>query len=165
MSDDKSGVELKQAQALVDQDLVPEMEKLDAEAQSKFLSMAQAQGWSPSQADWIAKLAQQPFLQAVVDGTPGQKALQDSFAAACRRLSIGYYENAIAEGKNVYTAFLTVIDLERQVTERRGDTPLRYPDAVLMQACEAAQIAADRDLSTEDQIAAGFVVLNGTVTH
>ena len=32
-------------------------------------------------------------------------------------------EMILDEGKNRYTAFLTVIDLEKQVAERRGDAP------------------------------------------
>ncbi|MGU3496943.1 hypothetical protein ACLBXM_23110 [Xanthobacteraceae bacterium A53D] len=155
MSDDKKSPEQEQAE----QELAPALEKLAGRTRELILERAKVEGWSPSQADWLDKLAKQPLLEAVTNGTPLAEALEASYGEARRRLTVGYYNNALDEGKNIYTAFMTVIDLERQLAERRGEEPAAYPDAILMQACEAAEQASEKGLDAEDQIGAGFAVI------
>lgn len=136
--------------------LTETLRELDALSRQKILEAAAAEGWSDSQAHWLDILAKQTLFQEIADGKPTIEALNDAYATARRRLAVGYFENALNEGKNRITAFLTVVDLERQIAERRGDTPPDYPDAVLMAACEVVEAAAAQGLPSEQQIAAGF---------
>lgn len=136
--------------------LTENLRELDAVSRQKILEAAAAEGWSDSQAHWLDILAKQTLFQEIVDGKPTIEALNDAYATARRKLTVGYFENALNEGKNRITAFLTVIDLERQIAERRGDTPPDYPDPVLIAACEVVEAAAAQGLSSEQQIAAGF---------
>jgi len=59
----------------------------------------------------------------------------------------------------IYRTFLAVIDLDRQLAERRGDTLAAYSDESLMRACGAVVAAAEAGQPSEEQIAAGFGVL------
>ncbi|MDQ1080077.1 hypothetical protein [Pseudoroseomonas cervicalis] len=135
------------------------LRKLDALSREQILARARLEGWSESQAGWLNVLAKEPLVQAVVDGTPPEQAIQDAYLQARRRLTVSYFENALNEGKNRITAFLTVIDLEKQLAERRGDKPPAYPDTVLMAACGAVEQAAMAGRATEEQVAAGFDML------
>ncbi|MEN5084701.1 hypothetical protein ABE438_19630 [Bosea sp. TWI1241] len=148
--------EIAAYKAKLERELDPVAKELDASSRKQILAAAKAEGWSDSQADWLDKLAKQPLFQAVADGVPGEEALQQAYGIARRKLAAGYFDNALDEGKNLYTAFLTVVDLEKQIAERRGDTPPDYPDAILFEACRAVERAAAEGLSTEDQIATGF---------
>ena len=132
---------------------------LSETAREQILAMAQIEGWSDSQADWLDTLAKQPLFQMVADGVPGSAALEKAFAIARRQLTVGYFDHALDEGRSRDTAFLTVIDLEKQVTERRGAPAPDYPDAILMEACRAVEAAADAGAASENQIAAGFAVI------
>lgn len=140
-------------------ELTSAAEQLEATTREHILARAAAEGWSPSQATWLDIIAKQPLLQAVADGTPLLTALEQAYADARRTLTTGYFNNALDEGKNRYTAFLTVIDLEKQLAERRGETPPAYPEDILLEACRAVEDAATRGLSSEDQIATGFAVI------
>lgn len=145
--------------AQVEREAAPAARELSETARAQILAHAAAEGWSESQADWLDKLAKEPLLQMVADGVPGSEALLQAYGIARRRLTVGYFDNALDEGKNRYTAFLTVIDLEKQVTERRGETAPEYPDAILLEACRAVEAAAEGGASSEEQIAAGFAVI------
>jgi hypothetical protein len=134
-------------------------ETLDAKTRENILARAAAEGWSASQARWLDIIAKQPLFQAVVDGTPVVEALEQAYGEARRTLTVGYFNNALDEGKDRYTAFLTVIDLEKQLAERRGEAPPSYPQVVLLEACRAAEAAAQRGLASEEQIVAGFAVI------
>ena len=159
INDKSSPEEIAAYKAELARDLPPAAAELDASSRKKILERAEAEGWSKSQADWLDKLAKQPLFQAVADGVPGTEALEQAYAIARRKLAAGYFDNAIGEGKNRYTAFLTVIDLEKQVAERRGDAAPDYPDPILLEACRAVEAAAEKGLSTEDQIATGYGVI------
>lgn len=151
--------ELAEAKSEVETKLAPEVEKLSALAHEKIIRRALSEGWSQSQAEWIDRLAQEPFIQAAIDGAPGVEALESAYDSARRQLTVGYFDHALEQGKNLYTAFLTIIDLEKQLAERRGEVPPDYPDSILMQACDAVELAAKQGLSSEDQIGAGFAVI------
>lgn len=140
-------------------ELMSAVEKLDANSREHILARAVAEGWSPSQAKWLDVIAKQPLFQAVADGTPVLEALEQAYGEARRTLTTGYFNNALDEGKSRFTAFLTVIDLEKQLAGRRGEAPPAYPDNILLEACRAVEAAAERGLSSDDQIAAGFAVV------
>lgn len=145
--------------AKVEEEAAPAARALSETARAQILAMAEAEGWSDSQADWLDKLAKQPLFQMIADGVPGSEALEKAYAIARRKLTIGYFDHALDEGKNRYTAFLTVIDLEKQITERRGAPAPDYPDAILLEACRAVEAAAERGASSEEQIDIGFAVI------
>ncbi|MCO5089501.1 hypothetical protein [Bosea sp. (in: a-proteobacteria)] len=142
---------------------IPAVAHLD-EASARLIRVrAEAEGWSASQAEWLDRLAKAPLIQAVVDGTPAPEALEQAYAQARRDLTIAYFDNALAEGKTLFAAFLTLIELERQLAERRGEAAPDYADNILLAACEAVQVAAERGLSSEDQVSAGFGMIRKLV--
>lgn len=145
--------------AKLEQNLTPSAQQLDAVSREKILERAAAEGWTPAQADALDQLAKQPLFQAVADGVPGAEALEQAYKAARRELTIAYFDHALQSGKNRYTAFLTVIDLEKQLAERRGGPAPAYPDPVLLEACRAVEAAAQNGASSNDQIATGFAVI------
>lgn len=145
--------------AQVEREAGPAARELNETVREQILAMAAAEGWSESQADWLDKLAKQPLFQMVADGVPGSEALEKAYGLARRKLTVGYFDHALDEGKNRYTAFLTVIDLEKQIVERRGAPPPDYPDAILLEACRAVDAAAEGGSSSEEQIATGFAVI------
>lgn len=140
-------------------EIPPAVADLADAARDKILERAAREGWSPSQAEWLYKLALEPLLQAVSDGKGGLEALEQAYAVARQKLSVGYFNNALNEGKNRYTAFLTVVDLEKQVAARRGAPVPEYSDSVLLPACRAVEEAASRGLSSDEQVAIGYEVI------
>ncbi|MGU3496944.1 hypothetical protein ACLBXM_23115 [Xanthobacteraceae bacterium A53D] len=121
---------------------------------------ALADGWSESQAGWIGKLGA-AALKDTASPTPQQ--MDAAYGAARRRLTVGYYEDALNKKKSRLVAFLTVIDLEKQVAERLGEKAPNYSDTQLQVAYTAVEKAAQMDLSSEQQIEAGFAVLRAGV--
>lgn len=155
-------ITLDQAAALkakLEQEAAPAAHELDRISREKILGRASVEGWTPAQAEWLDRLAKQPLFQAIADGTPGTEALEQAYGVARRKLTTSYFEHALDSGKDHYTAFLTVIDLERQLAVRRGVPAPDYPDPVLLEACRAVVAASEAGASDEEQIAAGFAVI------
>lgn len=140
-------------------ELVSAAEKLEGVTRERILERAKAEGWSDSQMMWIDAIAKEPLFQAVADGAPVGEALENAYGIARRTLTAGYFDNALKEGKDRYTAFLTVIDLEKQLAGRRGEAPPSYPDNILIEACRAVEAAAQQGLPSDEQIAIGFAVI------
>ena len=124
--------------------------------EAQFAARARREGWSESQAEWIGRLG-----VAALDGvaSPTQEAFDRAFKAAGRRLSAGYFNHALDEGKSRLVAFLTVIDLEKQVITRAGGRAPDYPDSALQAAYRALEEADAQKLSVEDQLATAFAIL------
>lgn len=156
---DKDAPDMTELENKLSEEITPAAIELAKASRGKILEHAAREGWSRSQADWLDKLAQEPLFQAVADGVPGSQALEQAYTTARRKLTVGYFDHALAEGKNRYTAFLTVIDLEKQLAERRGDAYPGYPDETLLAACRAVEAAAARGASSEEQIASGFAAI------
>lgn len=147
------------AAARAEREIPPAVAELLQAADEQILARAKAEGWSVSQAEWIARLAHDPLIRAVADDRPGMEALEEAYGIARRKLAEGYFTHALAEGKSRYAAFLTVIDLERQVAERRGAAAPDYPDPVLLAACRAVEAAAAEEATPEEQIATGYAAI------
>lgn len=155
--------EIATLKAKIEQESAPAAKDLDAISREKIFSRAAVEGWTPAQAEWLDRLAKQPLFQAVADGVPGNEALEQAYQIARRKLTTSYFEHALDTGKDRTTAFLTVIDLERQLAERRGEVALQYSDEMLLEACHAVTVAAQRDASAEEQIETGFAVIRKMV--
>lgn len=151
--------DLNELKAQLEREIPPAAADLANAAQEKILARAEAEGWSASQAEWLVKLSLGPLFQAVADGMGGTEALEQAYGAARRQLAVGYFNNVLSEGKDRYTAFLTVIDLEKQIAARRGAAVPDYPDAVMLPACQAVEAAAENGASSEEQIAAGYATI------
>ena len=151
--------EIAAYKAELERDIAAPAHRLDVVSREKILERAATDGWTPAQADALDQLAKEPLFQAVADGVPGAEALEQAYKAARRELTVKYFDNALESGKNRYTAFLTVIDLEKQLAERRGGPAPAYPDPVLLEACRAVEAAAQNGASSNDQIATGFGVI------
>ncbi len=135
---------------------IVQMVQADTSMEAKFTERAKANGWSDSQAYWIGKLGA-AVLETTTDRSPA--AFDVAYKEACRKLSVGYFENAINEGKSRLVAFLTVIDLEKQVAQRAGDAVPNYSEDALKAAYLALAAAAERGASNADQIEAAFASL------
>lgn len=127
-----------------------------ASVEDQLVARAEADGWSASQANWIGKLG--------VARTPGASAtskadVDAAYTAGRQALTVAYFDNALASGKSRQVAFLTVIDLEKQVMTRAHLAPPDYSDEALQKACDAVELANRKGLSSNEQIEAGFEVL------
>jgi hypothetical protein len=140
------------------EEITPASLELDKASREAILSRAQAEGWPKEQAIWLDRLAKQPLFQAVADGVPGPEALDKAYSAALRELTSYYFDAAIEEGKNPIAAFLTVVNLEKALAERRGET-LEYPERILMLACKGVTEAAEQGLSSKEQIDVGYAII------
>ena len=139
-----------------------QMVQADTSIEAKFAERAKARGWSDSQASWIGKIGA-ANMENSTDRSPA--ALDAAFKEACRKLSVGYFENAINEGKSRLVAFLTVIDLEKQVAQRAGGAVPNYSDDALKTAYVALAQAAERGASSDDQIEAAFASLRAQASQ
>lgn len=138
--------------------LVPAAETA-ADLEARFAARAKREGWSDSQAEWIGRLG----VAALGGGNaPSAEAIDRAYKAAGRRLSAGYFDHAVDEGKSRLVAFLTVIDLEKQVITRAGGKPPNYSDAALRVAFRALEDAAAQKVSVEEQLVTAFAVLRRT---
>jgi hypothetical protein len=138
---------------------IVQMNASDTSLEATFAVRAKAGGWSQSQAAWIGKLA-----AAALEGTTDRSAaaLDAAYKEAGRKLSAGYFDNALNEGKSRLVAFLTVIDLEKQVAQRSGNPPPGYSEDALKTAYLALAQAAERGASSADQLEAAFATLRAS---
>lgn len=120
--------------------------------EEQLAARAAADGWSKSQAEWIGRLGARQSL----DSPP---SFDDAYRAGRLALSAGYFNDALNRGKSRLVAFLTVVDLEKQVAIRAGHAAPDYPDEWLQRAYVAVAHAADGGLSSAEQIEAGYAVL------
>lgn len=135
------------------------IKRVEATARARILARALIDGWSPSQAEWIDALAKPSVLGAVWEGVPLDQALEQAYGAARRAFAAACFDNALDEGKSRDAAFLAVIEIEREMAERRGEEPPVYSDTILQEACQAVQGAGEQGASTNDQIATGFATI------
>lgn len=140
-------------------ELGPRLQELRNLLHLNIVDRAEREGWSKSQAQWLDAFAEIPFLEAVLNNVPAAKALEQAYAQARRHLAEAYFDKALDDGKSRLVAFLTVVDLERQVAARLGDPAVDYPDAWLQQAAAAVEAAAAKGASSAEQLAAGFATL------
>lgn len=120
---------------------------------------AQGDGWSASQAEWIGKIGAAAMAK---DASTPAATLDEAYKAARRILTIGYFDNVLAQGKSRLVAFLTVVDLEKQVAQRAGGPVPDYPDASLKAAYVELAKAAERGASSAEQIEIGFAALRAS---
>lgn len=140
----------------------PAVEKALQQIFDGMKARAEKDGWSPSQADWIARFAEQTMLARMGEGLSKEELVDQAYAEGRKLLAEAYFNNALDEGKNRITAFLTVVDLERQVRERAGEGGKPYPEAWLKEACAVVEAAAAQGASTSEQIAAGFASIQAS---
>jgi hypothetical protein len=119
-----------------------------------LVARAKADGWSDSQAGWIGRLG-----EVAAQSAKGGASLDSAYQAGRLALTVGYFNDAMARDKSRLVAFLTVIDLEKQIALRRGAKAPDYPDDWLQTAYIAVAKAAQDGLSSEEQIEAGYAVL------
>jgi len=139
-----------------------QMVQADTSIEAKFAERAKASGWSDSQASWIGKLGA-AAMENKTDRSPA--ALDAAYKEAGRKLSVGYFNNAMNEGKSRLVAFLTVIDLEKQVAQRAGDAVPNYPEDALKTAYLVLAEAAERGASSDDQLEAAFASLRAQASQ
>ncbi|MGO4572617.1 hypothetical protein [Microvirga sp. 2TAF3] len=141
-------------------ELGPRLQELRNLMHINIVNRAEREGWSKSQAEWLDSFAEVPFLEAILSNVPAPEALDNAYTQARSQLAEAYFIKALDDGKNRLTAFLTVIDLERQVVERRGEPVIDYSDAWLQRAAAAVEAAAAAGVSPHEQLVAGFATLH-----
>lgn len=122
--------------------------------EEKLAQRAKADGWSESQAGWIGKLG-----AAAMGSQAGGSSLDAAYSDGKRALTIAYFDNALKEGKSRLVAFLTVVDLEKQVAVRKGERAPDYPDDWLKAAYVALAKAAESGATSAEQLEVGFASL------
>lgn len=125
-----------------------------AAPEAALAERARRDGWSESQAGWIGKLG-----AAALAAEGGVKTLDEAYQQGRRGLSVGYFDNALSQGKTRLVAFLTVIDLEKQVAQRAGAAPPAYSDEALKAAYVALAQAAEAGASSAEQLEIAFASL------
>lgn len=136
-----------------------QVEQPGASVEETLSRRAQADGWSASQAGWIGKLGAAAMAS---EAKKPAATLDEAYKAGRRDLTIGYFDNALAQGKTRLVAFLTVIDLEKQVAQRAGGPVPDYPDDALKAAYVELAKAAERGASSAEQIEIGFAALRAS---
>jgi hypothetical protein len=126
-----------------------------ASLETRLADRAKADGWSQSQADWIGKLG----AAAAASGDDAGGGFEAAYKAGRRALSIAYFDHALADGKSRLVAFLTVVDLEKQVAQRAGAAAAEPSDADLQIAYAAVEVAYKQGASSAAQLEAGFAIL------
>ncbi|MCO5089500.1 hypothetical protein [Bosea sp. (in: a-proteobacteria)] len=130
------------------------MAEQGASLETRLADRAKADGWSQSQAGWIGKLG-----VAAAESGAGEGGFEAAYRAGRRALSIAYFDHALAEGKSRLVAFLTVVDLEKQVAQRAGVAAAEPADADLQRAYAAVEVASSQGASSAAQLEAGFAIL------
>lgn len=125
--------------------------------EAELVARARADGWTASQADWIARLGLSAAGGARANATAA--TFEETYKLGRKALTVAYFDNALSEGKSRLVAFLTVIDLEKQLAERRGAPVPDYRDDWLKAAYAALAEAAARSASSSEQLEIGFEVL------
>jgi hypothetical protein len=129
---------------------------INAAARANILGRAQRDGWSAEQAEWLDRLSKQGFFDAVQAGVEAHAALDSAFDAARRELVGAYFDRGETAKGGRFTAFLILVELERELACRRGDTPAEYSEAALTEACRTVDASHQAGLRRDEQIAAGF---------
>lgn len=130
--------------------------------QEKLVARAEADGWTASQAEWIAKLGMSAADASHAGRTTAD--FEEVYKLGRKALTVAYFDNALKEGKTRLVAFLTVIDLEKQLAERRGAPAPAYQDDWLKAAYVRLAEAANRNASSSEQLDIGFAVLRELAT-
>jgi hypothetical protein len=125
--------------------------------EADLAARAQADGWTASQAEWIGKLGM-AAAGASQSGAPSD-AFEETYKLGRKALTVAYFDNALKEGKTRLVAFLTVIDLEKQLAERRGGPAPAYQDDWLKAAYVELARAAERNASSSEQLDIAFEML------
>jgi hypothetical protein len=126
-------------------------------AEEQLAARAQADGWTPPQAAALAKLGVAGMAgKSIATGTP---AFDEAYRQGRRAVTVLYFDNALQSGQSRLVAFLTVIDLEKQLAERRGESAPQYADDWLKAAYAELAQAAARGASSAEQIEIGFAAL------
>jgi len=145
-------------------ELGPRLQELRNLLHIHIVDRAEREGWSKSQAQWLDSFAEVPFLELILSNVPAREALERAYAQARSQLAEAYFVKALEDGKSRLTAFLTVIALERQIAERKGEPPVEYPDEWLQQAAESVEVAAAAGAPPQEQLVRGFETLQEIAT-
>src|ERR1700744_659146 len=136
--------------------VVQTTEGVQMSPEQQLADRARADGWSASQAEWIGKLGAAALSSSGIQGTPTPEAMDAFYREGRRKLAVGYFDDALSRGKSRLVAFLTVVDLEKQVAARRCKPEADYPDDWLKAAYVAVGQAAARGASSAEQVDIGF---------
>jgi hypothetical protein len=138
-----------------DREVTPDILRFGAVALDTAQRVAEAEGWYPAEAAWIAEHALPKLIEALEAGRSPEEALHVGLRAGRQALAVHAYEEALAQGSSRETAFLTLVETERRLAPATPDDS----DARLAAACRAVDVAASEGASSIEQIASGFAVL------
>ncbi|MBS0546098.1 MAG: hypothetical protein JSR24_00020 [Proteobacteria bacterium] len=144
-------------------ELPPVLAELAIVARGTVQRIAESDGWSVEQSQWIAEKALPPIVEDLAAAMSPEDALADGYKKALQAMALSIFEDALAEGKTRDVAFLMLVELEKQLALHRGEAPAAYSDALLMAGCEAVEAAAQEGGSNADQIETGFAMMRELV--
>lgn len=142
--------------ALEPPSLILRVQAVAQSLESLLAAKARQEGWSDSQAEWVGKLGAAEYAASGGQQRPSPELFEQLFKVGTRKLTIGYFNDALSRGKTRLVAFLTVLDLERQVKARRGEQVADYPDDWAKSAYVKVEEAAARGADSAEQIEAGL---------
>jgi hypothetical protein len=122
-------------------------------------TVAEAEGWYPEEARWLAEHALQPMTEALEAGVEPEAALMGALRDARLMLAVHAFDAALATGSSRDVAFLTLVETEARVARNSGGDAPVTSDALLRAACAAVATAASEGASTREQIGSGFAVM------
>jgi hypothetical protein len=91
--------------------------------------IAEAEGWYPDEARWLAEHALQPLTSALEAGMDPEPALMGALRDARLMLAVHAFDDALATGSSRDIAFLTLVETEARVARQGGNEaqPTRTP--------------------------------------
>jgi hypothetical protein len=146
-------------------DTLPGIINFAATALQTAQTVAEAEGWYPEEARWLAEHALQPLTEALETGVDPEAALMGALRDARLMLAIHAFDEALATGSSRDVAFLTLVETEARVARHGGGAAPAYSDALLRAACAAVATAASEGASTREQIGTGFAVMRTLVAE
>lgn len=159
MTRDLETSEAEQLRQRLETELPPALDEFVAIARATVRQLADDDGWSEEQGAWLADKALPPMLTDLAGGADPYEALADGYRKARQDYATDRFEQALAQGQSRDVAFLTLVEIEGLLADRRGEPRTAYSEALLRAGCEAVTASAREGHSSADQITTGFAMM------
>ena len=143
----------------VREEFAPVAEKLASEFFDKAVTIAKDEGWQPELAEAVGLHGSAAFVQALIDGEEPAVAIETAMKRGRREVLEGLFKSEIESGKDRRSAFLRLLEINRENAARTGEE-VQYPEAWVTAAADAVDTAAGQGGSLEDQMKAGYLSIN-----
>jgi len=93
-------------------DIQPVISELITTMSKEIIAGAKVAGWNEKQAATLAKSAQPPFFDLLLQGAPAPLAMMEAVAYADRTVSAGVFNQAIQDGSSPRQAFSMIKEMK-----------------------------------------------------